>query len=101
MTTSARISRGRGDSAPAASLLPALAAIRAASPAPHPSRNLRRRMTPILLANVAGLLRLSTPHNYSRASHARVAELADAQVLGTCAERREGSSPSSRSCAAP
>src|SRR3954470_3939834 len=31
-----------------------------------------------------------------RASHARVAELADAQDLGSCAARREGSSPSSR-----
>src|SRR6516225_11326026 len=30
------------------------------------------------------------------ASHARVAELADAQDLGSCAARREGSSPSSR-----
>jgi hypothetical protein len=33
---------------------------------------------------------------YAMARQARVAELADAQDLGSCVERREGSSPSSR-----
>src|SRR6185312_14049233 len=75
---------------------PARAANSAARPAPHPSRNLRRRIRSFPLATVAGLLRLRTPETTGRTGRARVVELADAQVLGTCAERREGSSPSSR-----
>ena len=39
---------------------------------------------------------METPKVFQSVDEARVAELADAQDLGSCAERREGSSPSSR-----